>query len=587
MIVAPETEIYLLKTPLQVDELQQLDFANATAQLNYFRSLPQLALNNATFQRENSTMFVNFNIERIRNYNYVLYRNNQYSDKWFYAFITGLTYESNSVTGVQIKTDVFQTYMFEYELKQSYVLRETVDDDTYGKHLVSESFDLGEYVLKETEMISLANNNSSSTTSSPLIVIQCSERIGQCYNNRQWETIYDDMYITSGLPQGCWYYLFRNNDAGISQTRIFKQYLDSIGKGNAILNMFIIPQGVVYIKSAVLRFFNGEGQLTNDGVGCYIVDDNTWGSKLVTIKTISRPTNFGKLNNTFTPRNNKTLTYPYTYMLATNNAGGAIDFHYENFTGSPEFYVYGTLSAGTSYLLMPLNSKMSDIPQNGMSTEVLQGATLPTLSWDSDYYLNWLAQNKGSREIEQNYLGSKMFLDAVQSFASPFISMGLGVDEKHPFNTPMATTMGGTNALFNIANDWVNITNATARWEEQNKVANAVPNTVKGNLGAGDIAFSFANTDVGFKFYKYEVKIEIARKVDKYFDMFGYRVNEIKTPNTKTRKYWNYIETEKVNLEGNIPQEALQELKAIYNAGITIWHDPSNFLNYDLVNSIL
>lgn len=587
MIVAPETEIYLLKTPLQLDELQQMDFVSATAQATYFQSCPKLALMGCTYQRENNTMWVKFNIEAIRNYNYVMYKNKQYSDKWFYAFITGMDYENNVVTGVHLKTDVFQTYMFEYELKQSYVLRETVDDDTYGKHLVSESFDLGEYVLKETEMISLADNTSSATTSSPLIVVQCSERIGQCYNNRQWQTIYDDMYITSGLPQGCWYYLFRNNNAGIAQTRLLKQYLDFIGKGNAILNMFLIPQGVVTTKSAVLRFFDVEGHLTDDGVGCYIVDDNTWGSKLVTIKTIARPTNFGKLNNTFVPRNNKTLTYPYTYMLATNNAGNAIDFHYENFTGSPDFYVYGTLSATTSYILMPLNSKISDIPQNGMSTEVLQGMTLPTLSWDSDYYLNWLAQNKGSREIEQNYLGSKMLLDAFQSFASPFISMGLGVDDKHPFNTAMASTMGGTNALFSVANDWLSISNATARWEEQNKVANAIPNTVKGNTGAGDIAFSFASTDVGFKFYKYEVKIEIAKKVDKYFDMFGYRVNEIKTPNTKTRKYWNYLETEKVNLEGNIPQEALQELKQIYNSGITIWHDPEHFLDYTLTNSIL
>lgn len=584
MIVAPETEIYLLKTPLQVDELQQIDFASTTAQVNYFQSLPKLALLNATYQRENNTMYVKFNIEQVRSYNYVMYKNKQYSDKWFFAFIVGLKYESNSVTGIQLKTDVFQTYMFEYRLKQSYILRETVDDDTFGKHIISESFDLGEYVLKDTEYLSLVNNGSQSTESSPLIVVQCSERLGVCYNNREWQEMYDDMYVTSGLPQGCWYYMFRNSESGIAQMRLLKNYLDSIGKGSAILNMFMIPQAVIYSKNAVLRFYDKQGNLTNDGVGCIIVDGNSWDTKLVAIKSIDRPVNFGKLNNTFTPHNSKTLTYPYTYLLASNNAGGAIDFHYENFNGQPEFYIYGTLSANTSYLLMPLNSKLSDYPQFGMSTEVLQGMTLPTLSWDSDYYLNWVAQNKGMNDLTKSQALESIATGAIDRFANTVLSFG--ATAVNP-SIGKATQLGAIGASQGIATDMLNYFYTGKRIEEANNVAQAVPNTVSGNLGAGDIAFSFADYDIGFKFYKYEVKVEIAKKVDKYFDMFGYRVNEIKIPNTKSRRYWNYIETQNVNLEGNIPQEALMELKAIYNAGLTIWHDPSNFLNYDLVNSIL
>jgi hypothetical protein len=122
--------------------------------------------------------------------------------------------------------------------------------------------------------------------------------------------------------------------------------------------------------------------------------------------------------------------------------------------------------------------------------------------------------------------------------------------------------------------------------EEKVRQAKAVPNSVSGNLGAGDLAFAIFGS-VGFKFYNYQIREEFARKIDRYFDMFGYRVNEIKTPNLKSRRYWNYIQTIGVNLEGNIPQEALMELKNMYNTGLTIWHNPSNFLNYDLTNSII
>lgn len=584
MIVAPETEIYLLKTPLQVDELQQLDFANATAQLNYFRSLPQLAVNNVTFQRENSTMFVKFNIEQIRNYNYVLYRNRQYSDKWFYAFITGMTYESNVVTGVQIKTDVFQTYMFEYELKRSYILRETVDDDTYGKHLIGESFDLGEYVLKDIDLETFVSNSQNYSNKSALIVIQCSERLGVVYNNEQFQTEYEDMYIISGLPQGCWYYMYYNTAEQLNAIRELKKYLDSIGKGNAIINMFLVPQQVIDTKYGVLKLYDREGNLSNNFVSCYVASGNTYHPKYIMDKTIARPTNFGKGSNTFTPRNNKTLTYPYTYLLVTNNAGGAIDFHYENFNGDPRFRAIGTLSANAPYALLPSNSKISANPEYGFSTETLQGSPLPTLSWNSDYYLNWLAQNKGMNDLAVGESFDRMFFGAVDNFASSLAGFGIGQIDPNIYD---ALPLAGYNATQGLMSNILNNIYTKARVEESNKVANSVPNTVKGNLGAGDLTFSMANTDVGFKFMKYEVRVEIARKVDRYFDMYGYRVNEIKTPNTKTRRYWNYLETQNVNLEGNIPQEALSELKQIYNAGITIWHDPTHFLDYSLTNSIL
>ena len=584
MIVAPETEIYLLKTPLQIDELQQMDFASTTAQANYFQSCPSLPLMNATYQRENDTMYVNFNIEAIRSYNYVMYKNKQYSNKWFYAFIAGMQYESNTCTAIQIKTDVFQTYMFEYQLKDSYILRETVDDDTYGKHLIGESFDLGDYILKSTDVESFVSNTQNYNNKSALIVIQCSERLGVVYNNAQYQTEYEDMYIIGGLPQGCWYYMFYNTAEQLDAIRQFKRHLDSIGKGNAILNMFLVPQQVVDTKYGILRLYDREGNLSDNYISCYIADGNTYLPKTMLTKTVARPTNFGTGNNTFTPRNNKTLTYPYTYLLVINGGGGALDFHYEDFKSDPVFKVIGTLSANTPYYLQPNNSKKSANSEYGLSTETLQGTPLPTMSWDSDYYLNYMAQNGHLNGIALNETIDKTWTGMLDRFASSLV--GFGMNNYDP-NIYDALPEAGYQASYGLFSSITNIVYQGARMEEQNKVANSIPNTVKGNMGAGDLSFAMAVSNAGYKFMKFEVRVEIAKKVDKYFDMFGYRVNEIKTPNTKTRRYWNYLETEKVNLEGDIPQEALQELKAIYNAGITIWHDPAHFLDYSLTNSIL
>ena len=65
-------------------------------------------------------------------------------------------------------------------------------------------------------------------------------------------------------------------------------------------------------------------------------------------------------------------------------------------------------------------------------------------------------------------------------------------------------------------------------------------------------------------FSTFAIKPEFARKIDKYFDMFGYATNELKIP----------------NINGNIPQADLAEIKEIFNSGITLWHSTSNFKNY-------
>lgn len=81
-------------------------------------------------------------------------------------------------------------------------------------------------------------------------------------------------------------------------------------------------------------------------------------------------------------------------------------------------------------------------------------------------------------------------------------------------------------------------------------------------------------------FSTFAIKPEFARKIDKYFDMFGYATNELKIPNINNRPTWNYVKTLNCNINGNIPQADLAEIKEIFNAGITLWHSTSNFKNY-------
>ena len=44
MAITPDTNLKLLKCNLNLDEMNQINFSNATAQYNYFNSLPKLEL---------------------------------------------------------------------------------------------------------------------------------------------------------------------------------------------------------------------------------------------------------------------------------------------------------------------------------------------------------------------------------------------------------------------------------------------------------------------------------------------------------------------------------------------------------------
>lgn len=71
--------------------------------------------------------------------------------------------------------------------------------------------------------------------------------------------------------------------------------------------------------------------------------------------------------------------------------------------------------------------------------------------------------------------------------------------------------------------------------------------------------------------------------------VFGYKINETKTPNITGRTYWNYVEiggNEEIG-HGNIPNRFLDEINQIFRKGVTIWHNHSNIGNYSLSNTIV
>lgn len=126
MAIQPQSDLRLLKVPFTIDNKNQLTFANKNSQTSYFLSLSHLEINNISYQRKDSIIRYPAHIDSIMQYNYCMYQNENYTNKWFYAYITGMRYINDGMTEILIQTDVYQTWQFDITFKESFVEREMI-----------------------------------------------------------------------------------------------------------------------------------------------------------------------------------------------------------------------------------------------------------------------------------------------------------------------------------------------------------------------------------------------------------------------------------------------------------------------------
>ena len=141
MVIAPNNEIILLNVPLEIDNKNQLTFANANAQFEYFRYITeQYAYDHCTYFRKDGYVVIDDCFDNLIKYNYCMYQNENFSTKWYYAYIIKMEWLSPNSTKVYIKTDVWQTYQFDINFKASFIEREhiAVLEDLPGANLINE-----------------------------------------------------------------------------------------------------------------------------------------------------------------------------------------------------------------------------------------------------------------------------------------------------------------------------------------------------------------------------------------------------------------------------------------------------------------
>ena len=552
-VITPQTDLYLLKVPLEMDDNNQLTFANATAQHNYFNGLPKLGFDDFTYQRKDSTIRIPALFDDIINYNYVMYRNDAYSNKWFYAFIESMEYLNDNVTLVKIKSDVFQCWQFDLNYKRTFVEREHVNDDTIGLHTVPENIEIGDYVINDMRKIPIYSTNTGFAI--------CFVATKLPYDNADWfSTSYDNI---GGVFTG--QYMFATHTLTAAKN-VIKVYEDSSSTtSDAIQNIYMIPEECIeYPGTSGVTNVTWSSTHVSGGVTVYEVKQAGWTSNKLTLEE-------PKTLDGYQPKNAKMYCYPYSYFYIDNNAGMSVDYRWEDFPNQtsstwsayhPFVEYYKALipsTSGSGKLFFDNYKNYATTSGTRCFNYGINFGKLPVCAWTTDYYTNWLTQN-----------GVNVAVNAFAGIASSIGSIGAGAATGNP-----AGVIGGAT----------NIVTTIGSTIGQLHQAQTTPPQSHGDMNTGD--FSFAYDRCAMNFYMMCVRNEFAQLCDNYMSMFGYKVNTVKIPNITGRRNWNYVKTIGCYIDADIPQSDLNEIKSMFDKGITLWHNPATFADYSQNNDII
>lgn len=219
---------------------------------------------------------------------------------------------------------------------------------------------------------------------------------------------------------------------------------------------------------------------------------------------------------------------------------------------------------------IPLNYR--GLSENTQDAVALNG--YPNISYKNDVYNTWLAQNSEiiNLNMQQNQFNYEV--DSYQDMTNKSIDL---TTQSLTFNVAGAMKTGanmGYDQARRDTNHEYFIKNQMAQIEKQQML----PDTA--NLSSSNatmLGYGYLDNNI---FSRYTIKKQFAKRIDDFFDMYGYLTNEVKLPNINNRPNWNYIKTIGANIIGNIPETALLSLKSFFDNGITLWHNPNTFLDY-------
>ena len=538
--VTPSSILYLLKNvPLDVEHKHTWYFGptDYEAQLAKFLSYferdedhpeNELVIYDSQYIRyEEGSIKVPFPIAKCIVCNYMVFGNPHFEGRWFYAFITNVEYVSNDCTRIYYEIDELQTWICFMSFEQCYIERQHQTTDTAGDNLIPEGLELGDYVFGSGQF-------PLQFTSNMIVVASTYDTNGNIVSGN----IYNNIY--SGIG-----YTYFGMDS-YAQANTFLDTIQNSGTNTAVVSVFMCPTFITQNQSFDV--------------------------------TRPKPTAIG----TYTPRNKKLLTYPYTFCYVTNLQGTAASFPWEYFsTASATFAVQGAMSCSPQVVTFPKWYKGNE---HNVDEAIIVGG-YPQCAYNTDSFKAWVAQTIGSLPNAAVNLaadsGSVESPDQKEYHLfsgnfNPFKNFQQNLQNPLGGKLPSAAEIAeaGMKRIFGDQNPIDLLKEVVTRYIKPPQ-----------SVGCGDGSVLFSMNMVGFLYAEKHIREEFAQIIDQYFDRYGYAIHRNLTPNIHARKGWTYIKTRGCVVNGALPAQSAKFIEHCMDSGLTFWNPSYTMGNYNQDNT--
>lgn len=336
--ITPVTEVRAYTgVPLDASYVNTRDFETPAEQRDWFWGRLYKVFTRFTFQRMDGYIRVPLAFDDALKINYVSYFNQDEPQKWIYAFVLRAEYVDPATTNLYIKTDVLQTWMFDWSIKGAYIERETVESDRLFEHTIPENLETGPYNVQAKVDWSLGG----SAIVVAYVPFDQTETVGE---------------LRDGVFSGVKYLYFGITPEQIAALNSFLSSASSAGKLDNIIALLQVPYSIIT------------------------------GTPLDT----TLQTSFTRVDG-YAPYNRKLFCYPYRYLALNNCRGTEVEYRYE-LADDPSNMPFKALT------VFNLKSQCLMYPQDyaGQTNHVDEGVIIdsfPFCSWVGNVYANYIARN--------------------------------------------------------------------------------------------------------------------------------------------------------------------------------------------------
>lgn len=585
------------------DYSHTIDFKDPSEQLAYWGLLTKYRVPDVRYVRKDRAyIVVDYSLDELQDVNYLYFKSKEDS-KMYYCFVDDKVYNNEHVTYIYFTVDVLQTYMFDYKFNQSYVLQEHIDRWTADHKPIYSRTDEGlnygdEYTVESAYRI------KETSLEKPIrwylvVAKDHKELIMEGASGEPTNIIGHNMpYVLYLVPEGDYgnwaVQLTADKSSALGDMAYFSALMDRTELGNYIVQISRLN----YLPFNFKIGTNSSGVLVVDvtsesDIECDVTQlgkDNLY-SWFIKIKSIGRNFNFTnklaemgifegiesamptaeqwaeiKSKPYTTARDkryeSKLLCYPYRYNLLTDGKNQPALIKNE-YIGSDKIKVnYTQVFSFNSPARYWLEGYRKDPEGRDNSIMQLVAEDQPVIN---DQYYTYMLQNKNQIQANQ----TNAVINTVSNVAQNVIGGAI-------FGGPAGAISSGVGGAVNGAISY----QAMIRSENaKQKDLRNLPDTI---INSNDCLFNNVDENRYINFYRYKICCEFEEQLADTFNMQGYTVKRMKVPNLKSRVRFNYIKTVGANIVGSFDQNMLDQIKAIYNNGVTIWHyNTTNFKMYD------